>query len=266
MMYFRRGQKGPKVVLMQIILNHAGATPMLAVDGKFGMNSNRAVRAFQNRHRLAVDGIVGPKTWGKITQVSGLQTIDVIDAVDPSLVSMEASAIRKHGGDPVVMYGMSNGVGQASVEIQRRAKHAGSIGLLRWHGHGGPGYMNVSAGKNADPSELSGMGSGTVSSPLTQLDRIKPLMSLIGCVEIHGCNVAQGNAGSQLLQQLARKWDVPVTAGIETQYGGNGDSFKSFRFEGPTKTGFPTAAPDLAGWASRAEANSSVCGASPFAA
>lgn len=42
--------------------------PAGAVDGKFGPNTDRAVRAFQGRYRLGVDGIVGPKSWVALVQ------------------------------------------------------------------------------------------------------------------------------------------------------------------------------------------------------
>lgn len=41
----------------------------LPVDGDFGPNTDKAVRAFQSKHRLTVDGIVGPNTW-KVLEAS----------------------------------------------------------------------------------------------------------------------------------------------------------------------------------------------------
>jgi peptidoglycan hydrolase-like protein with peptidoglycan-binding domain len=32
-------------------------------SGAFGDDTERSVRAFQKKHNLGVDGIVGPKTW-----------------------------------------------------------------------------------------------------------------------------------------------------------------------------------------------------------
>jgi peptidoglycan hydrolase-like protein with peptidoglycan-binding domain len=52
----RRGDRGDDVRLAQA---GVGAT----VDGIFGPRTEAMVRAFQSRHRLASDGIVGPKTW-----------------------------------------------------------------------------------------------------------------------------------------------------------------------------------------------------------
>lgn len=55
-----KGSKGRLVVLLQQHLNIHGAA--LAVDGDFGAKTHRAVRRFQARNGLFVDGVVGPKT------------------------------------------------------------------------------------------------------------------------------------------------------------------------------------------------------------
>lgn len=59
----RSGDKGSDVEALQKELNEHGAHPRLKVDGAFGAATERAVRAFQERHGLLVDGVVGPATW-----------------------------------------------------------------------------------------------------------------------------------------------------------------------------------------------------------
>jgi Meckel syndrome type 1 protein len=55
----RLGSRGPDVVRVQSAL---GQVP----DGMFGPRTDAAVRVFQGRNGLAVDGIVGPHTWGTL--------------------------------------------------------------------------------------------------------------------------------------------------------------------------------------------------------
>jgi murein DD-endopeptidase MepM/ murein hydrolase activator NlpD len=55
----RLGDTGPDVIRVQTAL---GQTP----DGVFGPRTDRAVRVFQGRNGLLVDGIVGPHTWGTL--------------------------------------------------------------------------------------------------------------------------------------------------------------------------------------------------------
>jgi peptidoglycan hydrolase-like protein with peptidoglycan-binding domain len=73
----QQGDKGKDVKLLQESLNwwllhgynFTHAQMPLVKDGKFGPKTEAAVRDFQSGHRdpdgdpLAVDGIVGPKTW-----------------------------------------------------------------------------------------------------------------------------------------------------------------------------------------------------------
>ena len=55
---------------MQSLLLRAGETlPRYGADGDFGSETLAAVRSFQRRHGLVVDGICGPKTWAKLEEV-----------------------------------------------------------------------------------------------------------------------------------------------------------------------------------------------------
>lgn len=61
----RRGSRGPEVAKLQRDLARLGFNPGPA-DGIFGPRTEQAVRAFQKAKKLAVDGIVGPKTWNAL--------------------------------------------------------------------------------------------------------------------------------------------------------------------------------------------------------
>ncbi|MDQ0785119.1 peptidoglycan-binding protein [Streptomyces sp. B3I8] len=56
------GSVGPDVAEAQCLLRRAGISPG-GIDGIFGPLTRWAVRDFQKRSRLAVDGRVGPHTW-----------------------------------------------------------------------------------------------------------------------------------------------------------------------------------------------------------
>ena len=58
------GSRGPEVKNLQLILNRKGYP--IVDDGDFGPLTDAAVRDFQNKNGLTVDGIVGPKTWEKL--------------------------------------------------------------------------------------------------------------------------------------------------------------------------------------------------------
>ena len=60
----RLGSTGDGVTLLQSALRARGFT--IAVDGHFGPQTDRTVRAFQHRSGLVVDGLVGDKTWGAL--------------------------------------------------------------------------------------------------------------------------------------------------------------------------------------------------------
>jgi hypothetical protein len=57
----RLGSSGESVRVLQ---------EKLFVDSVFGPNTEDAVRRFQHRHGLTVDGVVGPRTWAKLNEVT----------------------------------------------------------------------------------------------------------------------------------------------------------------------------------------------------
>ena len=63
------GSTGSAVSKLQTILNQHGYG--LAVDGIFGENTRAAVRDYQKRYNLKLDGIAGPETWGSLLGQNG---------------------------------------------------------------------------------------------------------------------------------------------------------------------------------------------------
>jgi hypothetical protein len=67
----KKGARGPAVRELQRLLTKRGYP--VAVDGDFGLNTQRAVRAFQSQNLdptgapLVIDGTVGPLTWWSLT-------------------------------------------------------------------------------------------------------------------------------------------------------------------------------------------------------
>lgn len=63
----KKGAKNNQVKTLQRILYaigyDLGSNP---IDGSFGPKTETAVKAFQKKNKLEVDGIVGEKTWGKL--------------------------------------------------------------------------------------------------------------------------------------------------------------------------------------------------------
>ena len=58
----RRGSKGAAVLDAQLLLAAAGFYPG-SYDGIYGPKTASATQSFQKSRGLAVDGIIGPKTW-----------------------------------------------------------------------------------------------------------------------------------------------------------------------------------------------------------
>jgi hypothetical protein len=246
--FLKNGDVLPSVTTSQILLRRHKLNATITADGQFGPKTKGAVEKFQITHELVKDGIIGGNTWNAFMAASGFQTIDVVDGTDPSLIALEASDIRAAGGDPIVIFGMSNGIVFMTDQIVRRGRTA-NVMLLRFHGHGGKGTQNVTGGKINGAPHLAAISMQNFGQIEGTIARIKPLMVPFGSVQLLGCDVG-GGSGTDLVKRLANTWGVPVTAGLHTQFGGGNDTF---RFEGPTVTGFPGGL-TLAAWSTAMQA------------
>lgn len=63
----RTGSSGGHVKTLQILLNKYSRAK-LAEDGKFGGATEHAVRLYQRKRSLTVDGVAGPATWTRLLQ------------------------------------------------------------------------------------------------------------------------------------------------------------------------------------------------------
>ena len=75
----RQGSTGASVSFLQknlITLGYGSTLAPYGADGIFGAKTNQAVRDFQTKHALGVDGVVGEKTWNKI--ISLVPSSDVL--------------------------------------------------------------------------------------------------------------------------------------------------------------------------------------------
>lgn len=63
----RRGSKGPYVCVAQDALTTLGYNTG-GLDGIFGANTQNAVRQYQSRKGISIDGIIGPVTWRNLME------------------------------------------------------------------------------------------------------------------------------------------------------------------------------------------------------
>ncbi|MBL7921597.1 MAG: peptidoglycan-binding protein [Bacteroidia bacterium] len=61
--FLKKGNSGNSVVTLQAALNKSGAKPKIDEDGVYGDQTVKAVKSFQTKNKLKVDGEAGPETF-----------------------------------------------------------------------------------------------------------------------------------------------------------------------------------------------------------
>lgn len=93
----KQGSTGSKVEQMQFWLStlaqYESSIPSVTVDGVYGSSTAAAVRAFQRRYGLTVDGIVGRTTWTELyDQFRSIQSDNGIPNVYPGTALRQGSS------------------------------------------------------------------------------------------------------------------------------------------------------------------------------
>ncbi|WP_428658407.1 peptidoglycan-binding domain-containing protein [Runella sp.] len=256
MIYLKKGDNLPIVAVTQLLLNRAlRSEGGIVVDGTFGNKTKEFVQHFQRLRGLNPTGFIDGQTWQRLNQRHG-QIIDSVDATEQidihgvyRDIEKEGDDIREEGGEPLVNYGMSRGARNALNRIRNTAELKNVL-LLRLHGHGSPGVQVLSSGtRGGHYSDVRGLFF-TKSFEIVKnvFAELRPIFSPYGSVQLMGCSVGRGEKGYRLLHGLAEVWGVPISAGMNTQFGGGGIS--TFVFEGPVRTIFPDGL-NLRTWAAR---------------
>jgi hypothetical protein len=256
MLEVKFGEKSPRVVALQILLNrYVTNIPRLVTDGAFGNLTKAAVNAFRERvmRVSGPDGVADPAMWRFLLVRAKLQVIDSIDVTDPTLLEYVVPEVSKWT-DPVVIGGMSNGARQLVTELRARVQGERSLLMLRLHGHGAPGLIALSHGSRrimpgVDPFLAQSVISNSLMPMLMPLlQQLTPLMHNMGFIELHSCRVGQGAVGAAFVKRFADAMQAPVRAALCEQ-----PHKQVFTLVGNTFTGIPGGGP-LAEWGmSRAE-------------
>lgn len=180
MLLARRGDRGPRVIMIQGILR------------AYGNATAAAVSAFQQRAGwLRADGSVGLETWRAIERITGYHIVNVVDAEDSAQRQRVCSGLIRAGGNPIIMYGMCNAVAAAMDEVTSRAGTGGMMAMVRFYSHGGPGMQNIASGRDGNNMEhLSGVSVQHLPAMRAQFERLNDLLAPFGCVDMMGCSTA----------------------------------------------------------------------------
>lgn len=135
----RRGSQGEAVKNIQGQLNIFGAT--LVEDGIFGPATEAAVKEFQNKNGLTVDGIVGPQTMSVLSRattvpISVLNTLPVLRLGSRGEDVKKLQSSLNTAGAKLAVDGIFGPATEAAVkEFQAKMGQVvdGIVGRLTWN-------------------------------------------------------------------------------------------------------------------------------------
>lgn len=89
----QRGDSGPEVLVLQNDLMAVGESlPQFGADGDFGAETETAVRSFQQKTGLTVDGVVGAQTWAALDRAKVEGRLVVVTAASVNVRSWPSFA------------------------------------------------------------------------------------------------------------------------------------------------------------------------------
>jgi hypothetical protein len=249
MLDVRMGDRGPRVVLLQVLLNRRGAG--LVVDGIFGRLTRQAVRDAGQRLGSGGGDIAGPDFWIALFEEQELCAVDAFDMGEEHFVQ-GVSIVRSMGSRVVETGAMCNGVEVVVRSIQARTRPPGSLGLLRTWGHGNRGHWlsftvgeivhlrqrDPAAARQIEAERRSYIDPDSFDSMSHVLAPVGGCYARVGIYEHHGCSLGAIAKTREMMGRLAVLWDVPVTVAMTPQNIPM-DADDATRFQGATFTAYP---------------------------
>ncbi|MFY0571292.1 peptidoglycan-binding domain-containing protein [Archangium lansingense] len=169
------GASGASVKTLQQALANAGFSPG-AVDGQFGPKTAAAVKAFQSARGLVADGIVGPKTWAKLTAApAGGATPTLKQGATGASVTNLQKLLAQHGFNPGAADGQFGPKTAAAVKAFQSAKGLvadGVVGPKTWAKLNGAAAPAPSAPGGSGPTLKQGHSGAPVTALQNRLNQL----------------------------------------------------------------------------------------------
>lgn len=249
MLDVRIGDRGPRVVLLQVLLNRRGAG--LRVDGAFGPLTARAVSDAREQFGAGRNQAADPDLWMPLLAAQRLSGVDAFD-MGEELFQAGSTIVRSAGSNVVETGAACNGVGEVVRGIRMRTNPSGSLAVLRTWGHGNRGHwLSFTVGEVVHTRETNPVLGRAIAAErgsyidpnnfdeMSQvLTPVRSSFSSVGIYEHHGCSLGRVEATRRMMARLAVLWDVPVTVAVGTQLIPF-TSAAALRFQGQTFTAYP---------------------------
>ena len=249
MLDVRTGDRGPRVVLLQVLLNRRGAG--LKVDGIFGPRTGRAVDAARGRLLGSRGTAADPDLWTALFDEQRLCGVDAFDMGEERF-TRGATIVRSAGSQVVETGAMCDGIGAVVSGIADRSSPPGSLAVLRTWGHGNRGHwLSFTVGEVVETTERdpvlgaqiaaeqrSYVYPGNYDAMSRVLAPVRGCFAGVGIYEHHGCSLGKIPETRRMMGRLADLWGVPVTVAHGTQlipY----TAAAALRFQGQTFTAYP---------------------------
>ena len=177
---------GQVTILQALLIGLGYDLGKWGADGKFGTATDTAVKAYQTKRALKVDGICGPKTWAKLLAEDDVPGPVKPDELDPRIRDLEAF-LKTCVGAPYIIGAQGHAYSRSYIQARAKAKPEYFTNKrLEW--------ALANADPNQDCYDCSGLFMAWAQNDMDIYDYDMSANSIWGkCAEITKTNVRPGD-------------------------------------------------------------------------